>query len=59
MENDWDDVSTKVRSYGIVKGYLNGCFGSNDFFDRGQMAAILVNAGNWIEGNYFEWEGVK
>lgn len=57
--NDWNTVSTEVRSYGIVKGYSNGCFGAVDFLNRGQMAAILVNTENWIKRNYYEWEGLK
>lgn len=59
IENDWEDVSVKVRGYGIVSGYHDGCFGSEDYLSRGQMAAILAKTGNWIERNYYEWEGLK
>ena len=59
MENDWDDVSIKVQSYGVAKGYSNGCFGENNFLNHGQIAAILVNAENEIQRNYYKWEGLK
>ncbi len=34
-------------------------FGANDCLECGKKAVILVYAENWIERNYFEWEGLK
>lgn len=59
MGNDWEDVSVKVWGYGIMNGYLDGCFETEDYLTREKMVDILVNKGNGIERNYFEWEGLK
>ncbi len=59
MKDDLDGVSVKIWDCGIVQGCQNGCSGANDFLNRREMAAVLVNAENWIKRNYFEWEGLK
>lgn len=48
MGHDWEDVSIEVRTFGV-----------HDFLNRGQREAVLVNAKNWIERNYYEWEGLQ
>ncbi len=43
----------------IIQRYKDGYFGKNNFLNRGRIAAILVNAKNSIERNYYEREGSK